>query len=81
MISEKIKAERISNVRTKRGLTQQDMAKMLSEMSGNDLFTMTKSVQEWESGVCFPSLDMYHNLAIVLSVPAEYLMGLSDIAS
>ena len=78
MIEQKIISERITILRTEKELSQLDLAKILSEMTGKDTKVLLKCINRWETGEGEPSIEMFQNLAIVLSVQKEYLMGLID---
>lgn len=61
---------KLKQIRTSRGLTQQRLA---------DKLGITKStISAYENSSKYPSLEILYNLAIVLNVSTDYLLGLSN---
>ena len=62
--------ERFKNLRTNRGISQVDIAKV---------FGVTKQcVSNWENENIMPSVDMLVKIADYFRVSADYLLGLSE---
>lgn len=62
--------ERLKEIRIKKGLTQEEFAKLLNISSS--------AISLYESGSREPSLATLVNIANVLDVSTDYLLGLSD---
>ncbi len=62
--------ERIKHLRTARGLSQVELARMLN--------VTKQSVSNWENDNIQPSIEMLVNLAKVFSVSSDYLLGLDN---
>ena len=61
---------KLKQIRTSRGLTQQRLA---------DKLGITKStISAYENSSKYPSLEILYNLAIILNVSTDYLLGLSN---
>ena len=63
-------AERLQSAREKAKIAVQELADRLS-MSGS-------SIYKWESGVAEPGLKTVSDIAEILNVPSDYLLGLTD---
>ena len=61
---------RIKSLRQKKGLSQQELAKLL--------FVNQTAVSQWERGVTNPSTDTAIALADFFDVSLDYLVGRSD---
>lgn len=62
--------ERLKEIRTKKELTQEEFAKLLN--------ISPSSISLYESGSREPSLATLVNIAKILDVSTDYLLGLSD---
>lgn len=62
--------QRIKTVRTAKGMTQVQLAKILG--------VTKQSVSNWENDNILPSIEMLKKLSLALSVSADYLLGLDD---
>lgn len=62
--------ERLKDIRTKKELTQEEFAKLLN--------ISPSSISLYESGSREPSLTTLINIAKILNVSTDYLLGLSD---
>ena len=63
--------ERLKELRTEKGLTQKQIAKELN--------VSEDSVYNWEKGRSEPSINDLINLAILLDVTIDFLVGKSEI--
>ena len=63
--------QRLKQVRKTRGLTQKELANISSFTQGQ--------ISQWEKGVNVPSSDALAELASVLKVSSDYLLGLVDL--
>ena len=61
---------RLKELRKEKGLTQKQFAKALN--------TTDDSIYSWERGRSQPSIEMIINICKVLSISADYLLGLED---
>lgn len=66
-------AEKIQELRKRNGLTQNDLAKLLN--------ITRSSVNAWEAGISVPSTQYLTELARILKVSADYLLGLNATAT
>lgn len=62
--------ERIKQLRTSRGISQVELARMLN--------VTKQSVSNWENDNILPSIEMLMKLAGVFSVSCDYLLGLDN---
>lgn len=62
--------ERLKELRTEKGLSQDDLAKALK--------VNQRSVSNWETGVRQPDYETLVFLAEYFSVTTDYLLGISD---
>lgn len=62
--------ERLKELRKEKGLTQNELAAMLS--------TTDDSIYSWEKGRSQPSIEMLKRICNCFSVSADYLIGLED---
>lgn len=65
-----MRKDRLKAYRVKRDYTQESLAL--------ELGTDKKAVSRWESGQYSPNLETLIELARILNVSADYLLGLSD---
>ncbi len=66
-------ADTIKELRESRNWTQSELARKLG---------VTRSgVNAWEQGISIPAINSVIQLSKLFSVPADYLLGLSDIKS
>jgi len=65
-----MRKERLRDTRLKNDLTQEQLAQKL----GTDV----KQISRWESGKFSPNLETLVQIASVLNVSADYLLGLTD---
>ena len=70
MKTEILKYERIRNIRIDRGLTQEDVAKLLN--------VKQNTYCQYETGVLNYPLDLVVKLAEYYNVSVDYLVGLTD---
>jgi len=63
-------AQRLSEVRKKRGLSQEEVAKKLG--------TQAPAIGRYERGVAKPTIDVASRLANILGVSLDYLVGNTD---
>ena len=70
MKTEILKYERIRNIRIDRGLTQEDIAKLLN--------VKQNTYCQYETGVLNYPLDLVVKLAEYYNVSMDYLVGLTD---
>lgn len=63
--------ERLRELRLKRGLTQEALAKRLGFVKS--------TISQWESGNRVPSEDVLRQIAEIFGVSVDYLIGYSDI--
>ncbi len=63
-------SKRLKKVRKEAGLTQKELAEILKLSKG--------TVAMWEVGKRNPTLKSLEGLSKILSVPADYLLGLTD---
>jgi transcriptional regulator with XRE-family HTH domain len=68
-----VKTERLKQARKSRGFTQKELANVSSFTQGQ--------ISNWEKGVNVPSSEAIAELATVLNVTSDYLLGLVDIPS
>ena len=68
--TEILKYERIRNIRIDRGLTQEDIAKLLN--------VKQNTYCQYETGVLNYPLDLVVKLAEYYNVSVDYLVGLTD---
>lgn len=68
--TEILKYERIRNIRIDRGLTQEDVAKLLN--------VKQNTYCQYETGVLNYPLDLVVKLAEYYNVSVDYLVGLTD---
>lgn len=61
---------KLRQLRREKGLTQMDLARKLH--------ISRSSVANWENGLRFPDCFSIKQLAMILSVPVDYLYGLSN---
>ena len=61
---------RLKELRKETGLTQKQFAKALN--------TTDDSIYSWEKGRSQPSIEMIINICKVLSISADYLLGLEE---
>jgi transcriptional regulator with XRE-family HTH domain len=61
---------RLKELRTEKGLTQKDLARILQ--------TTDDSIFSWEKGRSQPSIDTLRKMCIYFDVSADYLLGLED---
>jgi transcriptional regulator with XRE-family HTH domain len=65
-----MRKDRLRDIRLKNDLTQEQLAQKL----GTDI----KQISRWESGKYAPNLEALLQIAQVLNVSADYLLGLTD---
>ena len=65
--------EKIKELRERNKLTQSDLAKLL--------YITRSSVNAWESGLAAPSTQYIAELARILKVSTDYLLGLNNTAT
>lgn len=70
MVDRQIFASRIREIRTNQGLSQLQLA--------SELGMIKQRVNNWESGVSLPSVDVLVALATYFNVSTDYLLGLSE---
>lgn len=63
-------AERLSEIRKKRGLSQEEVAKKLG--------TQGPAIGRYERGIAKPTIEVASNLANILGVSLDYLVGNTD---
>lgn len=63
-------AERIKNLREKKGITQSELAKLLG--------ITRSSVNAWEMGISVPSTQYLVELANTFHISTDYILGLED---
>ena len=63
-------AERLHSAREKAGISVQELSDRLS--------VSASAVYKWESAVAEPGLKTISELAMILNVPSDYLLGVSD---
>lgn len=63
-------AEKLVELRTSRGVTQEDVAQSLS--------VSNKTISKWETGASAPDLPMLVELAYYYGVTTDALLGLSE---
>ena len=68
---------RIALLRTKRNLTQSELAALLSELSTKDVPYSTQLISSWEQGRRMPTSEMFGRLSHFFGVKEEYIRGLS----
>lgn len=66
----KIFCNRLRELRTEKGLSQKDFAKILN--------TTNSSICDWECGRTEPSLEMLVKIADYFEICADYLLGRKD---
>lgn len=71
-------AKRITLLRKERGLSQDDLASMLSELTTREKPYSPQLVSSWESGRRPPTEEMITLLSHFFNVTEEYIRGLSD---
>jgi transcriptional regulator with XRE-family HTH domain len=69
----KIFSQRFSELRSKAGLSQLQIAEMLSKKQA--------TISKWEVGLSEPPLDDLKQLTTILSCSADYLLGISSISA
>jgi len=62
--------ERLRTARIDANMTQSDVASVLGKKK--------QYVSRWEIGVTEPNLEQLHSLCEILSVSADYLLGLNE---
>lgn len=70
MFNKKIFCERLKAARKGRNLTLEQL--------GSQLEVTKQTVSRWEKGERYPALDVLYNIAEVLDVSSDYLLGLSN---
>lgn len=73
-----IVASRIALLRNKRGLSQEELASMISELTTREKPYSPQLVSAWESGRRPPTEEMIARLSHFFNVTEEYIRGLSD---
>lgn len=63
-------ADRIKNLREKKGITQSELAKLLG--------ITRSSVNAWEMGISVPSTQYLVELANTFHISTDYILGLED---
>ncbi len=66
----KIFAERLRDLRTERGLSQRELAKLVN--------LSCSAIQQWESETRVPNAEAIVAIAKFFSVSSDYLLGLSN---
>lgn len=66
-------AEKIKELRERNGLKQVDLAKMLN--------VTRSSVNAWEMGISVPSTQFIAELANLLKVSTDYILGIDDFST
>lgn len=56
-------SDTITQIRTEKGLTQEQMAR--------DLFVTRQAISRWETGETSPSIDMVKLICVTYSIPLE----------
>ncbi len=69
---------RIALLRTKRGLSQSELAEMLSECSSRETPYSLQLISAWEQGRRIPTDKMIETLAAFFDVTEEYILGISS---
>lgn len=64
--------ENIKSLRKQKDITQEQLAEMLGVSS--------QSVSRWESGVCYPDMELLPQLAKIFETTVDKLLGVDDIA-
>jgi transcriptional regulator with XRE-family HTH domain len=65
-----MRKDRLQSVRVKRGYTQESLAE--------ELGIEKKQISRWETGNTIPGSDKLGQIARILNVSTDYLLGLSD---
>ena len=63
--------ENIKNFRKEKDITQEQFAEMLC--------VSCQSVSRWESGVCYPDIELLPTIAKILGISVDYLLGVNEI--
>ena len=61
-------SDTITQIRTEKGLTQEQMAR--------DLFVTRQAISRWETGETSPSIDMVKLICVTYSIPLERFFGM-----
>lgn len=78
MQSEIILHDRLADLRRKKGLTQRELAKKLSEYLGKDKGISPSAVCSWEVGAKKPPYDILLGFSTYYGVTVDYLLGASS---
>lgn len=70
-----LRGERLKAIRTKRGLSQEALAELLSE---KDSSFPQQQISSWENGRNDPSAALLVRLSEALNVSVDYLLGVVD---
>lgn len=65
--------EKLREVRKERGLTQEELANQVSEKFGYPCYR--SNITKWENGTHTPGVSTISNLAEVLGVTVDYMIG------
>lgn len=71
-------ANRLALLRHEKGLTQQELANVLSELESRAKSYSLLSVSGWESGDKYPSMNTVITMCEYFNVSADYLLGFTD---
>lgn len=64
--------ENIKSLRKQKDITQEQLAEMLG--------VSCQSVSRWESGVCYPDMELLPQLAKIFEITVDKILGVDDIA-
>ncbi len=71
-------ANRLALLRHEKGLTQQELANILSELENRERSYSLLSVSGWESGDKYPPVKVLLALCEYFNVSSDYLLGLTE---
>lgn len=73
-------ANRIKEMRKKKGLSQKEFAKAFNEFAPNIKNVSYATISRWENGKNEPKLNTWLKLSDFFNVPISYLQGVSNIS-
>ncbi len=71
-------ANRLALLRHEKGLTQQELANILSELENRGKSYSLLAISGWESGDKYPSVKTIITLCEYFNISADYLLGLTE---
>ncbi len=64
-------SENIKKFRKEKDITQEQFAEMLG--------VSCQSVSRWESGICYPDIELLPTIAKILGISVDFLLGVNEI--